>query len=226
MALSPSKLAKLGSYHGGICIKCRQVSKWLPSSLRTLLNMDSLQTRQIGDPILRQEAEIVDITTIHSPEFKQMVERMFKVMRKADAYGISAPQIGVGLRVIAVEFTGKNFKDLKTRGMNDKEIKRLGFSLVTPRVFINPEYRVIDSTLLAFREGCLSVEGYSAIVPRAKEIEVSGLDMEARPITWRTMGWPARMVQHEVEHLKGNLFVDSMLYKSFMKNDWRKYIKK
>ena len=168
----------------------------------------------------------MDITTIHSPEFKQMIERMFRVMRKAEGFGIAAPQIGVGLRVIVVEFTGKHIKMLKDKGATDKELKRLGIALVPPKVFINPEYKTIDQTLLAFREGCLSVEGYSAVVPRAKEIEVSALDTEARPVTWRTMGWPARIIQHEVDHLKGNLFIDSMLYKSFQKNDWRNYTKK
>lgn len=226
MALSPLKLPKLCGSRAHILPKARQVSKWIPSSIRTLLNIDSLQARQIGDPILREEAETVDITTIHSPEFKQMIERMFRVMRKAEGFGIAAPQIGVGLRVIVVEFTGKHIKMLKDKGATDKELKRLGIALVPPKVFINPEYKTIDQTLLAFREGCLSVEGYSAVVPRAKEIEVSALDTEARPVTWRTMGWPARIIQHEVDHLKGNLFIDSMLYKSFQKNDWKNYTKK
>ncbi|CAH3041387.1 unnamed protein product [Pocillopora meandrina] len=171
MALSPLKLPKLCGSRAYILPKARQVSKWIPSSIRTLLNIDSLQARQIGDPILREEAETVDITTIHSPEFKQMIERMFRVMRKAEGFGIAAPQIGVGLRVIVVEFTGKHIKMLKDKGATDKELKRLGIALVPPKVFINPEYKTIDQTLLAFREGCLSVEGYSAVVPRAKEIE-------------------------------------------------------
>lgn len=226
MALSPSKSIKLSSFYGGLCIRNRQVSKWLPDSLRTLLNVDSLRARQVGDPILREEAETVDITTIHSPEFKQMVERMFNVMRKSKGMGIAAPQIGVGLRVIAIEFTGQHIKNMKDRGLTDKDLKRMGISLVPPRVFINPELRIVDSTLLAFREGCLSVEGFSAIVPRAKEVEVSGLDMAAQPVTWRTLGWPARIIQHEVDHIKGNLYIDSMLYKSFMKNDWKDYLKK
>lgn len=226
MALSPSKLIKLGSSFDGFCLQCRQVSKWLPGSLTTLLNMDSLRARQAGDPILRAEAETVDITTIHSPEFKGMVERMFKVMRRAKGHGIAAPQIGVGLRVFAIEFTGQHIKTLKDKGLSDKDIKRMGIALVPPRVFINPELRIIDSTLLAFREACLSVEGFSAVVPRAKEIEITALDREARPVTWRTSGWPARIVQHEVDHLKGNLYIDCMLYKSFMKNDWRDYTRK
>lgn len=227
MAFSPVKLPKFGFLYKGLYINyCRHVSKWIPSSLRTLLNIDSLQARQVGDPILREQAEIVDISTVHSPEFKQMVERMFKVMRKAKGQGIAAPQIGVGLQVFAMEYTGQHMKELKDQGCSDKEMKRMGIALVPPRVFVNPEIRIIDSTLLAFREGCLSIEGYSALVPRAKEIEITALDMEAHPITWRTMGWPARIIQHEMDHLKGNLYIDTMMYKSFMKNDWGNYIKK
>ena len=226
MAFSPVKLSTSGFLYNGLYINCRHVSKWIPSSLRTLLNIDSLQARQVGDPILREQAEIVDISTVHSPEFKQMVERMFKVMRKAKGQGIAAPQIGVGLQVFAMEYTGQHMKELKDQGCSDKEMKRMGIALVPPRVFVNPEIRIIDSTLLAFREGCLSIEGYSALVPRAKEIEITALDMEAHPITWRTMGWPARIIQHEMDHLKGNLYVDTMMYKSFMKNDWGNYIKK
>ena len=226
MAFFPVKLSKFGFLYNGLYINCRHVSKWIPSSLRTLLNIDSLQARQVGDPILREQAEIVDISTVHSPEFKQMVERMFKVMRKAKGQGIAAPQIGVGLQVFAMEYTGQHMKELKDQGCSDRELKRMGIALVPPRVFVNPEIRIIDSTLLAFREGCLSIEGYSALVPRAKEIEITALDMEAHPVTWRTMGWPARIIQHEMDHLKGNLYVDTMMYKSFMKNDWGNYIKK
>ncbi|XP_068689830.1 peptide deformylase, mitochondrial-like [Montipora foliosa] len=223
MTFSPSRFARPGAV---LQIKFRLVSNWLPSSLRALLSIDSLRARQVGDPILREEAEAVEISTIHSPEFKQMVERMFKVMRKAKGQGIAAPQIGVGLQVIAIEYTGQHIKDLKDQGCTDKELKRMGIALVHPRVFINPQVRIIDSTLLAFREGCLSIEGYSALVPRAKEIEISALNVDAQPVTWRTMGWPARIIQHEVEHLKGNLYVDSMMYESFMKNDWGDYVKK
>ena len=203
----------------------RTVSSWLPKSLRTLLSIETLKARQVGDPILRQEAESVDVTTIHSPEFRKMVERMLKVMRNGKGSGIAAPQIGVGLRVIAIEFTGQHIKRLKDQGLTDKEMKRMGIYIVPTKVLINPEMRVIDSTLLAFREGCLSVQGFSALVPRAKEIEIAALDMEAHPVVWRASNWPARIIQHEVDHLNGKLYTDSMLYKSLMKNDWADYLK-
>ena len=106
-----------------------------------------------------------------------------------------------------------------------KEIKRMGIALVPLKIFINPTLKIIDSNMLAFREGCLSVAGYSAIVPRAKEVEVSGLDDTGNRVTWRVAGWPARIAQHEMDHLKGNLYIDTMLYKTFVNNEWQQFAK-
>lgn len=199
----------------------RTISKWI-ADLKALLPKDP-KIRQVGDPLLREAAEPVDVSFIHSPDFKAMVERMIKKMRSHDGAGIAAPQIGVGLQVIAMEYTGKHIKKLKDNGFSDKELRRMGIALVPLKVFINPRLKIIDPLMLAFREGCLSVEGYSALVPRAKEVEVSALDLSGSPVTWKAAGWPARILQHEVEHLKGNLFIDSMLFKTFMNDKWTKY---
>lgn len=226
MVLSPTNLSQLGSFYAPHLIKARQVSKWIPSSIRKFLKLDSLQARQIGDPTLRQRAEAVEISTIRSPEFKQMVERMFKVMRKANVSSISAPQIGVRLRVIALEKTAKQIKELKEADVTDQDIKTFGIVKIPPTVLINPKYKIIDSTSVTLRENCVSFKGYSALVPRAKEIEVSALNREAGPVTWRTVGWPARLIQHEVDHLNGKLFVDSMLPETLMDDNWRSFTRK
>ena len=231
MPLSFPNLAKLGCSCGAFLIKSRQASNWFSGSLRALVfrtirKIDSPHAREIGDPILRQRADTVDITTIHSPEFKQIVERMFKVMRKAGFSSISAPQIGVGLRVIALENTANNIKKLQEANVTEQDIKDFGIVQVPPTVLINPKYKIIDSTLVTLRENCISFKGYSALVPRAKEIEVSAFDTEARPVTWRTLGWTARMVQHEVDHLDGKLYVDFMLPESMMNNNWRYFVGK
>lgn len=226
MVLSPTKLSLVGSFYVQHLIKARKVSKWVPNSIRKFLKLDSLQARQIGDPTLRQQAENVDITTIRSPEFKQMIERMFKVMRKANVSSISAPQIGVRLRVIALEKTAKQIKELKEAEVTDQDIKTFGIVKIPPTVLINPKYKIIDSISVTLRENCVSFKGYSALVPRAKEIEVSALDREARPVMWRINGWPARLIQHEVDHLNGKLFVDSMLPETLMDDNWRSFTRK
>jgi peptide deformylase len=83
------------------------------------------------------------------------------------------------------------------------------------RVLINPTLRPIGDERVTFFEGCLSVAGFAALVERWREFEVSGLDERGQRVTWRARGWPARILQHEVDHLDGTLYVDRMLTRSF-----------
>jgi peptide deformylase len=69
-----------------------------------------------------------------------------------------------------------------------------------------------------FFEGCLSVPGYMALVERALEVEVTGSDERGAPVSWRVSGWPARILQHEVDHLAGTLYVDRMIARTFAAN--------
>jgi peptide deformylase len=66
-----------------------------------------------------------------------------------------------------------------------------------------------------FFEGCLSVPGYTGLVERHHTVEVTGLDEHATSIRWRVSGWPARILQHEIDHLEGTLYVDRMMTRSF-----------
>lgn len=84
------------------------------------------------------------------------------------------------------------------------------------KVIINPEIKLIDKTESFFFEGCLSVRGYRAIVPRATKVAVSGLDRNGKKISFTADGWLARILQHEVDHLNGNLYIEKMNPKSFI----------
>jgi peptide deformylase len=86
---------------------------------------------------------------------------------------------------------------------------------VPVRVFINPTLRFIGDEKVTFFEGCLSVSGFAGLVERAREVEVTGLDEKGVEQTWRVKGWPARILQHEVDHLNGTLYIDRMLTRSF-----------
>jgi peptide deformylase len=66
-----------------------------------------------------------------------------------------------------------------------------------------------------FFEGCLSVAGFAGLVARYREVEVSALDEKGEPVTWRVRGWPARILQHEMDHLNGTLYIDRMVTRSF-----------
>jgi peptide deformylase len=93
-----------------------------------------------------------------------------------------------------------------------EERQRVPFA---PRVFVNPVLRPVGEERAMFFEGCLSVRGFAALVERSLEVEVSGLDERGAPATWRVRGWPARILQHEVDHLDGTLYVDRMRTRSF-----------
>lgn len=85
-------------------------------------------------------------------------------------------------------------------------------------VVFNPELTVIGDARATFFEGCLSVEGWSGLVERALEVEVRGLDAKGEPVVHRASGWPARIFQHEVDHLRGTLYVDRMFPRTFGTN--------
>lgn len=172
---------------------------------------------QIGDPVLRARAEEVPREKIQTPEFQALIARMIDTMRKAPGVGLAAPQIGVPLRVIVLEDREELMSKLTPEERKERE--RVAFG---PRVFVNPVLKPIGDARALFFEGCLSVRGYTGMVDRALEVEVTGLDEHAQEVTWRVHGWPARILQHEVDHIDGTVYVDRMLTRTFMNADQAK----
>jgi peptide deformylase len=171
-----------------------QIQKPLPKIVRA------------GDPVLRTAAATVDPARIKTAEMQALVHTMVQVMREAPGVGLAAPQIGIGLRVIVVEdrpsYTSK--MDAEAREARRREAVPL-------LALFNPELtRVRGSGKATYPEGCLSVPGYSAEVSRELEVEVRGLDIHGAPVHLLAVGWAARIFQHEVDHLKGTLYVDKM----------------
>ena len=87
------------------------------------------------------------------------------------------------------------------------------------RAFVNPTLRIVGDEQATFFEGCLSVAGFAALVPRALTVEVTGFDAEGTPVRWEVSGWPARILQHEVDHILGTLYIDRMISRTFCQND-------
>ena len=203
-------------------ITCRSSSSWV-SNLFKIFVKAGRNVRQIGDPILRRQAKPVEISTLAMPEFKQLVEDLVATMRRNNAAGIAAPQIGHSLQVIAVEVTGNDMK-LAHKRFGSHGISKMQISLFPLKVMVNPKVKIIDPINITFREGCLSVKHFSAMIPRAKEIEVTALTPDGEEIKFRAHGWNARIIQHEMDHLQGNLIIDSMMYKSLINEKWRDYI--
>ncbi|XP_028813923.1 peptide deformylase, mitochondrial [Denticeps clupeoides] len=171
---------------------------------------------QVGDPVLRGQAAAVDPGAVRGPEVQRVIGTLVEVMRKLDCVGLSAPQIGVPLRILAVEYPEKMLEE-----SSPASIEARGLVAVPLRVFVNPELRVLDGRTALFQEACESISGFSASVPRYVTVEVSGLNEKAERVSWRASGWPARILQHEMDHLNGVLYIDRMDSKTFINICWQ-----
>jgi peptide deformylase len=160
--------------------------------------------------VLRSRAQEVPPERIASQEMRDLVAKMVATMRAAPGVGLAAPQIGVPLRVIVLEDREELAKSLTPEERRERE--RAPFPT---RVFFNPVLVPASGERAMFFEGCLSVRGFVGLVDRSLEVEVTGLDEHAQPQTWRVRGWPARILQHEVDHLEGTLYIDRMKTRSF-----------
>ncbi|XP_052007789.1 peptide deformylase, mitochondrial-like [Xyrauchen texanus] len=173
---------------------------------------------KVGDPVLRSQAAAVEPGAIQGQEVQQVIKTLVKVMRKLECVGLSAPQIGVPLRILALEYPKKMLED-----SSSASVEARGLVAVPLMIFINPHLRVLDGRTVIFQEACESICGYSASVPRYVSVEVSGLNEKAEPITWQASGWPARILQHEMDHLNGVLYIDRMDSKTFINVNWEEY---
>lgn len=161
---------------------------------------------QAGAAVLRARARAVPASLLATPSLRQLVAIMVDVMRKAPGVGLAAPQIGVPLRVFVAEDQEERIADMPAQTTALRG--RVALPLT---VIVNPSVVAAGSEQATFFEGCLSVRGYGALVPRWHSVRVTGVDAEARPVSLSLTGWPARIMQHEFDHLEGTLYVDRML---------------
>ncbi|HAT8692465.1 TPA: peptide deformylase [Legionella pneumophila] len=147
-----------------------------------------------NDPILRQTAEPLSESDFGSPWLKSLVQTMFDIMAEKGAVGVAAPQIGISKRVIVF---GTNYTK-----------RRQPEYPIPDTALINPSLKVLTEDIQTDFEGCLNCDELIGQVPRAMEIEYSGFDMEGNRITKKASGLEARILQHEIDHLDGILFID------------------
>lgn len=135
---------------------------------------------ELGDEVLKEKARPVPKIT---PNILKLLDNMADTMYHARGVGLAAPQVGVSKRVIVLD-AGEGLLEL-----------------------INPEI-LSCSGQETDTEGCLSIPGIAGDVTRAAEVEVKGLDRQGRELTFKAAGYLARILQHEIDHLDGVLFVD------------------
>jgi peptide deformylase len=160
----------------------------------------NLKIVQAGAPVLREKARPLSSAEIASAEMQQLIELMRETMRDAPGVGLAAPQIGLPLQLAVIEDVA--------------EVDATERSPVPFHVIANPRL-TLGEEQVDFFEGCLSVEGFQAVVPRARTVKVEALDHHGAPITIEAHGWYARILQHEIDHLAGTLYIDRMRTRTF-----------
>lgn len=140
-----------------------------------------------------------------------LIEFMRETMRDAPGVGLAAPQIGLSLQIAVIEDAASYIEK-----MPPGQAEERGRVPVPFHVIINPKLTLRDGQPIEFFEGCLSFAGFSAIVPRARAVRVQALNEKAEPVSIDASGWYARILQHEIDHLNGVIYVDRMRSRTLM----------
>jgi peptide deformylase len=170
----------------------------------------TLEIVQTGDPVLRKVARPMSVDEIRSASTKHLIEQMRDTMRAAPGVGLAAPQIGESIQLAVIEDRIDYTKDISSEQLAERQRSPVDF-----HVIINPKISIVGETTVDFFEGCLSVAGFAAVVRRGASVRVKCLNERAEPITITAQGWYARILQHEIDHLNGTLYIDRMQTRSF-----------
>lgn len=180
-----------------------------PSKHNEVRSMN-LKIVQIGDPVLRNEARMLSKEEIISPRIQQLIDLMKTTMRDAPGVGLAAPQVGLSLQLAVIED-----REAYLQGLTSEEIEKKDRHEIPFHVIINPKLTILETDQYAdFYEGCLSLAGFVGNVPRALSVKVECLNEKGEPVTIKAKGWYARILQHEIDHLHGTLYIDRMTAQS------------
>jgi peptide deformylase len=169
-----------------------------------------LKIMQTGEPVLREEARLLTPEEILSEDTQGLIHEMRDAMHDAPGVGLAAPQVGLPLQLAVIEDREDLLKGFSADDLAERERRPVPF-----HVIINPVITYSSDENKNFYEGCLSLPGFSAVVPRARTIRVEYLDERAEPQFVQATGWYARILQHEIDHLRGALYIDRMLTRTF-----------
>ena len=178
--------------------------------------MALLKVAKLGDPVLRQDTKLVNLKDLNSPDGKLqlLIDNMIDTMRKEDGVGLAAPQVFESLRLVVVECS---FNERYSEAPN-----------IPLTILVNPSIKHYSEETAMGWEGCLSLKDLRGLVPRSKKITVEYFDREGNPITVDAEGFPAVVLQHEIDHLHRKVFLDRMsdLSQLAYLEEFEKYIAK
>jgi peptide deformylase len=169
-----------------------------------------LKIVQAGEPVLRATSSALSKEQIALGKTQVLIEWMRETMRDAPGVGLAAPQVGMPLQLAVIEDRAEYQKDLSPELLADRERSAVDF-----HVLINPRIVERSDEQVESYEGCLSLAGFSALVKRARAVTVEYLDERGEDRRIEARGWYARILQHEIDHLNGALYIDRMEPRSF-----------
>jgi peptide deformylase len=155
--------------------------------------MSILKVARMGHPVLRAKARALDKAEIRSAAIQKLIDDMLDTMSEYHGVGLAAPQVHEGVRLFVAALDS---------GDDEEEAEAIAV--------INPEITIVGSDMVEDWEGCLSIPDIRGRVPRAREIKVRAFDRTGARIELSAHDFPARVIQHETDHLDGVLFFDRM----------------
>ena len=160
--------------------------------------MSVLKVAKLGNPILRQIAQPIDLGSLSSSngELQILIDNMIDTMREEDGVGLAAPQVFQSLQLVVIECAS-----------NDRYSEAPDIPLT---VLVNPTIKHYGEEKTLGWEGCLSLKDLRGLVSRSVKITVEYFDREGKPITVDAEGFFAVVLQHEIDHLHGKVFLDRM----------------
>ena len=154
--------------------------------------MSILKVARMGHPVLRQPARPLEKADLRDPLVQKLIDDMMETMHEYHGVGLAAPQIHEGVRLFVALLDEDPGPDTE------------------PVAIINPTIVPQSQAIEDGWEGCLSIPDIRGLVPRYTDILVQAMDRFGKPIELRLKGFPARVAQHETDHLDGVLFFDRM----------------
>jgi peptide deformylase len=172
-----------------------------------LLNLNRKITLLVNDFFIAKYETLKD-SAIEVAEFddslKDLVAEMFVVMKKENGIGLAAPQIDISKRIVTIDISAS------------EKIPKI--------VVVNPKIAWSSDDLVPYEEGCLSVPGIFEEVVRPSQVVVQALDVEGKEVEYKADGLLARVLQHEIDHLNGVLFIDHL--EEYIRKEYTKELKK
>ena len=166
---------------------------------------------QAGDPVLRRAARALRPNEIRSREIRELIQQMKETMHAAPGVGLAAPQIGQGIQLAVIEDRPEYIKDWTPEQLAEREREPVPF-----HVIINPRITLFGEERVEYFEGCLSLNNLMALTPRARRVRVECVNEKGEAKVIEAGGWYARILQHEIDHLGGTMYVDRMQPRTLM----------